>query len=101
MAASPQDQLVETDDGADATKSHGLDPHDVARIQSEMKGLEREFKLVQEEYGHNMLNLVVVVGYLRRLLDNAAVVRYLSRTEPAMLGEFQKVVDASDLRNTG
>ena len=101
VAASPPDQLVETDDGADATKSHGLDPHDVARIQSEMKGLEREFKLVQEEYGQNMLNLVVVVGYVRRLLDNAAVVRYLSRTEPAMLGEFQKIVDASDLRNTG
>jgi len=101
VAASPQDQLVEPlDDGRD-TKAHGLEPEDLSRIRSEMTVLERDFKMVQEEYGQNMLNLVVVVAYVRRLLDNAAVVRYLSRTEAAMLAEFQKIVDTSDLRATG
>jgi hypothetical protein len=101
VAASPQDQLVEPiGDGRD-TKAHGLDPEDLSRIRSEMTVLERDFKMVQEEYGQNMLNLVVVLAYVRRLLDNTAVVRYLSRTEAAMLAEFQQIVDTSDMRATG
>jgi len=63
--------------------------------------MEHEFMLVQEEYGRNMLNLVVVVGYLRSLLNNAAVVRYLSQTEPTMLTEFQKIMDQAEMKATG
>jgi len=100
-AASPQDQMVESDDEDRDTKPHGLEPEDISRIRNEMSVLERDFKMVQDEYGQNMLSLVVVVAYVRRLLDNAAVVRYLSRTESAMLAEFQKIVDTSDLRATG
>ncbi|TFH42792.1 MAG: chromosome partitioning protein ParB [Lysobacterales bacterium] len=83
------------------TAPRGMEDHDVARLQSEMMSVEREFKLAQEEYGQNMLNLVVVVGYLRSLLDNAAVVRFLSQAEPAMLGEFQKIMDLADMKATG
>lgn len=101
VIASPQNQIVETADGDKGMKNHGLEPRDVARIQSEMTGLERDFKMVQDEYGQNMLHLVVVVAYIRRLLDKAAVVRYLSRVEPAMLAEFQRIVETSDLRATG
>ena len=72
-----------------------------ARRRSEMQSLEREFRLVQEECGQNMLNLVVVVGYLRKFLDTAAVVRYISQHEPAMLTEFQRIIDTADLRATG
>jgi hypothetical protein len=101
VAASPSEQLVESGGDGRDTKAHGLEAEDLSRIRGEMSVLERDFKMVQEEYGQNMLNLVVVVAYVRRLLDNAAVVRYLSRTEAAMLNEFQKIVDASDLRATG
>jgi len=66
-----------------------------------MNSMEHEFKLVQEEYGRNMLNLVVVVGYLRRLLSTAAAVRFLSQAEPTMLAEFQKIMDQADLRAAG
>jgi len=48
-----------------------------------------------------MLNLVVVIGYLRSLLDNAAVVRYLSQAEPTMLAEFQKIMDQAEMKATG
>jgi hypothetical protein len=43
----------------------------------------------------------VVVGYLRSLLNTAAVVRFLSQAEPTMLAEFQKIMDQADLRATG
>lgn len=66
-----------------------------------MNSMEHKFKLVQEEYGRNMLNLVVVVGYLRRLLNTAAVVRFLSQAEPTMLAELQKIMDQADLKAAG
>lgn len=100
VAATPRDQLFEAEKER-AVKQYGLEAKDLTRIQTEMQGLEREFKLVQEEYGQNMLNLVVVVAYLRRLLDNGAVVRFLTRSEQAMLSEFQKIVAAADLKATG
>ena len=98
VVASSPNLLLEP---SQQTAPRGMEDHDVARLQSEMMSMEREFKLAQEEYGQNMLNLVVVVGYLRSLLDNAAVVRFLSQSEPAMLGEFQKIMDLADMRATG
>ena len=98
VMASPSDQLVES---SQQMAPEGMEEQDVSRLQREIKNMEHEFKLVQEEYGQNMLNLVVVVGYLRSLLDNAAVVRFLSQAEPAMLAEFQKIMEQADMRATG
>ena len=44
-----------------------------------------------------MLNLVLVVGYLKKLLDNARVVRYLSQHHAEILTEFQKIVETKSL----
>jgi len=98
VTASPPEQVLETERHKAPA---GMEQKDVARLQSEMQNLEREFALVQAEYGQNMLNLVVVVGYLRNLLNNAAVVRFLSRAEATMLAEFQKIVDHADMKATG
>ncbi len=97
LASSP-DQVLEP---SQQTAPKGMEDQDVARLQREMNNMEHEFKLVQEEYGRNMLNLVVVVGYVRSLLNNAAVVRYLSQTEPTMLAEFQKIMDQAEMKATG
>ncbi|MCK4624701.1 MAG: ParB N-terminal domain-containing protein [Phycisphaerae bacterium] len=98
VTASSPDQLLEPDR---QMAPAGMEERDVARLQNEMQSLERDFALVQDEYGQNMLNLVVVVGYMRSLLGNAAVVRFLSQAEPAMLAEFQKIVDLADMKATG
>ena len=42
-------------------------------------------------------NLVLVVGYLKKLLDNARVVRYLSQRCGDILTEFQKIVETKSL----
>jgi ParB-like chromosome segregation protein Spo0J len=97
LASSP-DQLLEP---SQQTTPRGMEDHDVARLQKEINSMEHEFTLVQEEYGRDMLNLVVVVGYLRSLLNNAAVVRFLSQAEPTILAEFQKIMDQAEMRATG
>ena len=98
VMATPPDQLVESNE---QNPPEGMENQDVSRLQREIKSMEHEFKLVQEEYGQNMLNLVVVVGYLRSLLNNAAVVRFLSQNEPTMLAEFQKIMEQADMKATG
>ena len=51
-----------------------------------------------EEHGQNILNLVVVVGYLRSLLGNRTVVRILLQAEPAILGEYQKTTHLAAIK---
>jgi hypothetical protein len=94
VATSPSDQLVE---GERAKEVRGLTPEDVARMEREMESHAQEFKLIEESHGKNVLNLVLVVGYLRKLTDNARVVRYLSQRYPEILAEFQKLVESRTL----
>ena len=94
LAATPQDQMIEEEQQKEI---RGLSSDDIARIEHEMEGLESDFKTIEESHGKNVLNLVIVVGYLKKLLDNARVVRYLSRNHPEILTEFQKLVEARHL----
>lgn len=91
VAATSQDQMAMSDR---PKEMHGLSPEDISRMEHEMGTLEREFKLIEDSHGKNVLNLVVVAGYLRKLLDNARIVRFLSQNHPELLAEFQKLMDA-------
>ena len=90
-AATPTHQLA---DPLDPKKVGGLRSDDIARMEGEMGKLERDFKLIEESYGRNVLTLVVAMRYLKRLLDNAAVVRSLSSRHNELLTEFQKLLEA-------
>jgi hypothetical protein len=60
----------------------GLSAEQMARMESEMDGLQREFKAVSASYGNTMLNLVVAAGYLSSLIGNPRVSGYLERHHP-------------------
>ena len=96
IAATPVDQFIETEK---AKETRGLSPEDVSRMERETESLGREFKLIEESHGKNVLNLVLVVGYLRKMLDNARVVRHLSQHHPEILAEFQKLVESKNLND--
>ncbi len=42
-------------------------------------------------YGENMLNLTVVRGYIKRLLENARVARFLTGNHREILAEFESI----------
>jgi len=96
LAATPQEQLIDPEKPKDV---RGLTPEDVSRMEREMESLSQDFRLIEESHGRNVLNLVLVVGYLKKLLDNARVVRYLSRHHAEILAEFQKIVETKGLSN--
>ena len=95
-AATPDDQLVESD----KPKEIGcLSAEEMGRMEREMESLNQDFKQIEDTHGRNVLNLVLVVSYLKKLLDNARVVRYLSRSYSEILAEFQKIAEAKSLEN--
>ena len=94
IAATPQDQLVESEQSKDLA---GFSAADMARMEREMETITQDFKLIEESHGKNVLNLVIVVGYLKKLIDNARVVRYLAANYPELLIEFQKLAESRTL----
>ena len=79
----------------------GLTPEQMARMEREMEGLQREFKAVEASYGDSVLNLVVASGYLTKMIGNKQLSGYLERHYPEILMEFQAIVAASSLDDAG
>lgn len=94
VAATPQELML---DSRKPKEVRGLSVEDMSRMEHEMELLVRDFKVIEESHGKNTLNLVVVVGYLKRLLDNARVVRFLAQNYSELLTEFQKLVETGKL----
>ena len=94
VAATAQEQLLEPDSPKEIA---GLTPEDIARMEREMRVLEADFRRMEESHGQNVLNLVVAVAYVRRLLESASVVKFLSRKHPDLLAEFERLVESTDL----
>lgn len=90
VAATPQSQLVR----ADRPKTvRGLTADQVALMERESANLEREFKVAEQSYGANHLDLVLAKGYLAKLLANVRVERYLGQHQQEILSEFKKITD--------
>lgn len=72
----------------------GLTSEQIALMEQESEKLDREFRLMEQSYGDDHLDLVVAVGYVLRLIENARVVRYLAQNFSELLAEFQKVAES-------
>lgn len=88
VAATPPDQLVEG-----KRPVRGLTPEQVALMTEEADQLDREFRLIEQSYGADHLDLVLAAAYVSNLLDNARVVRHLAQFHADLLQEFQKIAE--------
>ncbi len=73
-------------------KIKGVTAEQMAKMEREMSNLEGQFKLVEQSYGQDVLNLVLTKGYLAKLLDNEAIIRFLTQKQPDVLSEFANIV---------
>ena len=94
LAATPSNMLVNDDK---PKKVKGVTAEQMAKMEREMTNLEGQFKLVEQSYGQDVLNLVLAKGYLAKLLDNDAVIRFLSQNQPDVLSEFSNIVQSASL----
>lgn len=90
VAATPLDQLA---DGQRTKAIRGVTIEQMALMEREMTNLEREFRIAEQSYGADHLDLVLANGYLGKLLGNARVVRYLAQHQEDLLRELQKLAE--------
>ena len=88
VGATPASELVETNK---PKRVAGLSDDQIALMEIESSKLDREFRLIEQSYGADHLDVVVVTGFLERLLGNARVHRYLTQNYLELLMEFQKI----------
>jgi ParB-like chromosome segregation protein Spo0J len=98
LAAARQEDLAQPDRSKNI---RGLTAEQMARMEREMNGLQREFKSVSASYGDTVLNLVVASGYLSSLIGNPRVSGYLERHHPEILTDFRAIVAATSLEESG
>ena len=85
VAATPQAQLAE---GYKPKSVKGLSSEQVALMERESANLDREFRIAEQSYGTDHLDLVLANGYLGKLLGNARVVRYLGLHQQEILARI-------------
>lgn len=58
-----------------------------------MSQVQTKYKDAEQNYGSELLNLVVAKGYLTKLTGNAAVKSYVVQHAPEILKQFELVVN--------
>jgi ParB-like chromosome segregation protein Spo0J len=94
LAATRQPDLVRPDQ---PKKIAGLTTEQMARMEREMAALQQDFKEVEASYGDDVLHLVIATGYLTKLIENAAINRYLAQHHDDLLTEFRNIVAVQPL----
>nr|WP_218628320.1 MULTISPECIES: plasmid partitioning protein RepB C-terminal domain-containing protein [unclassified Variovorax] len=89
LAATAADMLVQ---GRRPAKRRGASQEQMACMEREMSNLQDQYRMAENTYGEDILNLVVVRGYIVKLLDNAAVRRYLEKREAQVLEQLAQIV---------
>jgi hypothetical protein len=98
LALTPPDMLV---DSANPRKQTGVTPEQLARMEREMANVQGQYKLVEQNYGQDVLNLVLAQRYLEKLLANKMVARYLRQHQPEVLEQYEKIVATKSLEQPG
>ncbi|WBH15303.1 plasmid partitioning protein RepB C-terminal domain-containing protein [Sphingomonas radiodurans] len=89
VAGTAEEDLVE----GRAKAVRGLTEEQLSLMERESAALDRDFKLIEQSYGADHLDLVLAVGYVQRLLGNVRVVRHLAQHHADLLSEFQKITE--------
>ena len=94
VRTTSKDQLV---DPTAPQKIPGIRPEDLSRVEHEMCVQEQDFRMLDETYNEHVMALTIARGYLRPMLENGRVVKYLAKNFREFLAEFQRIAESSTL----
>lgn len=90
LAATPDDQLIVP---RRRVSDRGASTEQIGRMERELARLQVQVKSIEDSYGTDNLHLTVARGYVRSLLNNARVVRWLGQHRPEYLEELQIIAE--------
>lgn len=96
LVATPPDMLI---DSKRPKKAAGISQEQMARMQREMSNLQGQYKLVEQTYGEDVLNLVLAKGYVTKLLGNKRVVKYLEQHQQDIMEQFVSLSETTSLEH--
>lgn len=67
------------------------------KLEEEINRLHGEYEEIEENYGSNVLNFTLVKGYVKTLVLNPRINRYLRINNPEILEQLESIVDIDDL----
>lgn len=86
LIGTPKHQLLNPQEPKVAK---GMTVEEISRLEEEMESLHMDFKAIETTYGDNMLNLTVARSYVKKLLDNTKVSRFLKTRHEDLFSEFE------------
>lgn len=78
-------------------KSAALSSKEIARMETELSNLHGAVKEVETAYGPNIIALVAIRGYVKKLIANQSVIDFLEAYHPDLLREFANIVSSTSL----
>lgn len=96
LMATPTDQLVTPKPAKEKARSNGS-AEQMVRLERELISLQNQVKAVEDTYGVDNLHLTLGQAYLKKLLANARVVRWIASRKPEYLEQFQSIAEIAVL----
>lgn len=85
MLNEPQKKIRKIDNSLEAIK----------KIENDRAKLHIQFKILEQSYAQDTLNLVLATGYLKKFLGNNNIKNYLIKNHPEIHSEFEAIVKAT------
>ena len=96
LGATPDRLLVKSRKTSDA----GSSADQLARMERELARLQIQVKSVEDTYGVDNLHLTIARGYVRSLLSNPRIVRWIDQHRSEYLGELQIIAEIEAIAAT-
>ncbi len=74
-----------------------INPREQEELAGQLKKVETEFRRASVIFRDNVFNLVKLSGYIRKLLSNQNLQKFLDRQYPDILFEFEKIANDPSL----
>jgi hypothetical protein len=78
-------------------KKKGMTAESIAKMEQEMETLESGMKAIAENYKENMFTLQTASTYVKALLKNTRVTKYLKAKHAEIATEFQNMAAAESV----
>lgn len=67
----------------------------IKKIENNRANLHIQFKILEQNYAQEILNLVLATGYLKKLLSNNNIKNYLLKNHPEVFAEFEAIIKST------
>lgn len=74
-----------------------VDMDKLGNLENEVLKIQGDYKLIEDSYGINVLNLTLVRGYLKHIFYNKRINKYLQTYSADIYSQFDNIVDADSL----